>query len=386
MKVLCLGGSGGMGRYATKAIADFEELEAITIADLNKDAAEEFAKSFDAKVQGIGLDVTDTKNLAEALKRHDLVLNTTGPFFMFGVPILKAAIENNCHYIDICDDWEPTEEMLKLDSHAKDVGISAIIGLGASPGITNLMGLVAMEELDSVDTVITGWDLSSVNPAEESSQTGTNAAMIHGIQQMTGKVKIFEDGQLSMVQSLKELKINYPGKGIYKANIFGHPEAISFPYHFPTIKNSFNVAHGSKKIDIFIIKIILWLSEKNIISQDKAANIFHWLETQTNRPSFSSKKAGLPAIYGLAHGIKNGSAASVGVTFSANNLEKEVSMGEATGHPLALGLKLFLQGKINKPGVFAPEGGVIDAQDFFNAYAELEGLEKGLDISRSWEI
>jgi saccharopine dehydrogenase-like NADP-dependent oxidoreductase len=68
MKVLCLGGSGGMGRYATKAIADFEELEAITIADLNKDAAEEFAKSFDAKVQGIGLDVTDTKNLAEALK------------------------------------------------------------------------------------------------------------------------------------------------------------------------------------------------------------------------------------------------------------------------------------------------------------------------------
>ena len=85
---------------------------------------------------------------------------------------------------------------------------------------------------------------------------------------------------------LRKLKINYPGKGIYKANIFGHPEAISFPYHFPTIKNSFNVAHGSKKIDIFIIKIILWLSEKNIISQDKAANIFHWLETQTNRPSF----------------------------------------------------------------------------------------------------
>ena len=60
MKVLCLGGSGGMGRYATKAIANFKELEAITIADLNEDAAEEFAKSFDTKVQGVGLDVTDT--------------------------------------------------------------------------------------------------------------------------------------------------------------------------------------------------------------------------------------------------------------------------------------------------------------------------------------
>ena len=41
MKVLCLGGSGGMGRYATRAIVNFKELETITIADLNKDAAEE---------------------------------------------------------------------------------------------------------------------------------------------------------------------------------------------------------------------------------------------------------------------------------------------------------------------------------------------------------
>ena len=60
-------------------------------------------------------------------------------------------------------------------------------------------------------------------------------------------------------------------------------------------------------------------------------------------------------------------------------------MGEATGHPLALGLKLFLQGKIYKPGVFAPEGGAIDAEDFFSAYAELEELDGGLAISRSWE-
>ena len=60
-------------------------------------------------------------------------------------------------------------------------------------------------------------------------------------------------------------------------------------------------------------------------------------------------------------------------------------MGEATGHPLALGLKLFLQGKIYKPGVFAPEGGAINTEDFFSAYEELEDLNEGLDISRSWE-
>ena len=386
MKVLCLGGSGGMGRYAAKAIANFPEITSITIADLNDHAAKKFADSLNAKVSGIGLDVTNSENLKEVLDQHDVVLNTVGPFFKFGLPIIEASIESGCHYLDICDDWEPTEEMLKLDSQAKDAEITVIIGLGASPGITNLMGLIAMEELDSVDTVITGWDLSSVNPAEESSQTGTNAAMIHGIQQMTGKVKIFEDGRLDMVQSLKGIKVNYPGKGIYKANIFGHPEAISFPHHFPKIKNAMNVAHGSKAIDIYIIKIFLWLTEKNIISHDKAANFFHWLETKSSRPSFRDEKAGLPAIYGFACGMKNGKIASVGVTFGKNDLAKETTMGEATGHPLALGLKLFLQGKIYKSGVFAPEGGAINAKDFFSAYEELEELNEGLDISRSWEL
>ena len=59
MKVLCLGGSGGMGRYATKAIVNFKELEAITIADLNKDAAEDFFSAYqELKEFNEGLDIS----------------------------------------------------------------------------------------------------------------------------------------------------------------------------------------------------------------------------------------------------------------------------------------------------------------------------------------
>ena len=59
MKVLCLGGSGGMGRYTTKAIVNFKELEAITIADLNKDAAEDFFSAYqELKEFNEGLDIS----------------------------------------------------------------------------------------------------------------------------------------------------------------------------------------------------------------------------------------------------------------------------------------------------------------------------------------
>ena len=59
------------------------------------------------------------------MKNINIVVNTCGPFFKFGEPILSAAIDSGCHYLDICDDWEPTLEMMKLDANAKSAGVSA---------------------------------------------------------------------------------------------------------------------------------------------------------------------------------------------------------------------------------------------------------------------
>ena len=190
MRVLALGGSGGMGRFSSFAISDFPNISKVTIADLNEANAIEFANNFDERFVGIGLDVADLINLEKIMNDHDVVLNTTGPFFKFGEPILKTAIKCKCHYLDICDDWEPTIDMLKLNDEAKKNGVSAIIGLGASPGISNLLGLKAINELDSVDSIITGWDVSSAKPEDESSQSGTNAAMEHALQQISGEIKV----------------------------------------------------------------------------------------------------------------------------------------------------------------------------------------------------
>ena len=100
------------------------------------------------KIIGMGLDVLDSEALRRVLAKHDAVLNLTGPFFKFAYPILEAALKENCHYLDICDDWEPTEKMFTLNELAQEKNKTAIIGLGASPGITNFLALKAMTELD----------------------------------------------------------------------------------------------------------------------------------------------------------------------------------------------------------------------------------------------
>ena len=110
MKILAIGGSGGMGRFAVDAAQHFNAVERIEVADLNEASAQNFAAQLNNKVDAIGLDVSDDAALRKAMADADLVMNTCGPFYRYGLPVLQAAIESGCHYVDICDDWEPTIE------------------------------------------------------------------------------------------------------------------------------------------------------------------------------------------------------------------------------------------------------------------------------------
>ena len=58
MKVLALGGSGGMGRYAVQSLYKHPKIKKIYVADINADSAKDFSLTFSDKVEGIGLDLS----------------------------------------------------------------------------------------------------------------------------------------------------------------------------------------------------------------------------------------------------------------------------------------------------------------------------------------
>ena len=368
-----------MCSFAVEPCMNFYDMSDVIVADINADAAVAFATSMNEKVSGIGLDVTDNDALKAQMEKVDVVINTVGPFYKYGPPILEAAIEKSCHYLDINDDWEPTLEMLALHEKAENNSITAILGMGASPGLTNMLGAAAIQELDQVETLYTGWTMDGAAPEEESSQSGVNAAMIHAVQQMTGKVRIQDNGEAKMVKPLKEIEVDLPGFTKFKPRIFGHPEAITFPHHFDTIKNSINLAHGS---GFGLLKWIMRLVDWKIISVEKAASIVQNLSSDIRE---ELEEAGIengidlnstnsedpPPLYAVASGKKEGQQAACTATFKTSGL---ISMGEATGIPLACGLKLLIDGKIQKKGVFAPEG-AINPYDFFK---ELNGMSHAL--------
>ena len=76
-----------------------------------------------------------------------------------------------------------------------------------------------------------------------------------------------------------------------------------------------------------------------------------------------------------------------------NEQIKNISMGEITGIPLACGIKMLAEGRINEVGVLAPEAGHIEPHGFiakvFEEISDVLGLPNGslddsIRITRSW--
>ncbi|MFP4040360.1 MAG: saccharopine dehydrogenase family protein [Desulfosudaceae bacterium] len=392
MKILALGGCGEMGGYAVKTLLKSVSPPEIMIADRNAVAAEDFARGLGNGVGWMALDISDRNALDEAVQKADLVMNTVGPYFRFGKSVLTACIRGGKDYMDICDDWEPTLEMLDLCDEAEKSGITAIIGLGASPGISNMLAVKAIEELDTVTEIYTGWDLDSAKP--EKTGRKPSAATVHGIHQLTGTIRAFENGRYVDKKPIRRITLDYPGIGAGRAWTMGHPEAVTLPRYFQGLLLSNNIM-VTTRANFFGLKMIALLVDAGCISVERAAWIAEKLEGAAEperTPAamladiVAARSPGLPPLFALARGEKGGQSATAACMITS---APSGGMGGATGVPLAVGAMLLEKGVVLKKGVFAPEG-VIRPDDFFDILGPLctpprNSVNETVLTTRSWE-
>lgn len=388
MKVLAIGGSGGMGRKTVRTALTYDFVTEIIVAGVDGERAERFVKSLnDSRVKNLHLDVTDRDALHDAMRSVDVILNSAGPFFRFGYPILEAAIEMGCDYCDICDDWEPTEKMLTLKERAAAKGVTAIIGLGASPGIANMLGLKAGTALDEVDELVSAWKLSgAVNeddgfsvPAESGA---VDAAAVHLMHCLAENIRVVRDGKFQDVSALEASVIDYPGVGPVDIWSIGHPEAITFPRRFKKLKTCYNGMLGIETMVDSLREVAAQAKSGKITLEEAAASmgggegrlVRNEILLKTNRPE-------VPSILAYAKGRKNGKPARAGASIVR---APAGGMAASTGVPHALFLPLLQQGLLNKHGVFAPEE-IVDPDAFF---ALLDGFcgPEGTGLSVQVEI
>ncbi len=362
-KVVVLGGSGGIGSVATRSLAALEDFDEIVVADLRADAAAKVARSVERSgVTPLAVDATSDASLDQAMRGADVVLNCIGPFYRFGVPILSAAIRAGVDYVDVCDDLEPTLAMLELDDQAKRAGVSALVGMGNSPGLANVfVRMCADSLLDKVEAV----DIMHIHGGEPEEGPAVTKHRIHA---MTSDVPLFIDGKLIKVRQLEEsgrahtIETDFRGLGRYPVYPYPHPETITLPRHIPGLRRATNLGVIFPltlfKLTQDMVRVGACTEQPLAVGEQSVIPLeFSVAHILSERPRLLAE-AGITGPAGclkvVVAGEQGGEPRSIVFSLSSSS----AGAGEGTGIPAAVGATLMQRGRIEPKGVFPPEAGV----------------------------
>ncbi len=147
-----LGGVGAIGRVVVRDLFESHPRNRVLIADFNETTARDYASSFRSRrVTAAFADASKPQPLAGLLRGHAVVINCTQ--HDFNLNVMRAALAAKVHYLDLGGLFSWTRKQLKLDRKFRHAKLTAILGMGCSPGITNVMTRAAVDELAHVDSV-----------------------------------------------------------------------------------------------------------------------------------------------------------------------------------------------------------------------------------------
>ncbi len=378
-KVVILGGSGAVGSVAARTLGEQDTFSEIVIGDLNFAQAKKVAAGIKGKKVSVKkVDVLDPGKLKALVKGCDLVLNCTGPFYRFAKPIMKTMIQAKVNYVDVNDDVDVTLEVLEMDAVAKKAGIKALIGMGSSPGATNIIAKMAattlLDETDSIDI----FHAHGGEPFEGEGVIG------HRFHCMSIDIPMFLDGRLQYVKyfepggiALRE-RFAFPILGEVLLYPYPHPEQVTIPRFIKCnrVTNKGSVLpepYYDLTKDIFRLGLAsrqaLEVKGKKVVPYEFAmAYIIRERERILKETKFGSQRGCVSVV---VKGKKDGKYRE----FRAHLASQSQALGEGTGIPAAMGAILMQQGKVQGFGVMPPEA-CLNPMDFLALVPKVMKLDR----------
>ncbi len=148
MRVLAPGGAGAVCREATRDLASFSDFDEIVVAEQDAAAAERLvAQIGDSRLKVLPFDANDYQDMLRTFPAYDVIMN--GLPYQYDLPVNRACVEVGVSGLDISSE----DPQFELHEAALEQGITFVPGMGATPGITNMMVRHAVDILDRVDSV-----------------------------------------------------------------------------------------------------------------------------------------------------------------------------------------------------------------------------------------
>ena len=374
MRVLVLGGAGAVCSETTRDLAEFSDFGEIIVADYNLDAAEALIEEIgDQRLTGIHFDAEDYGGMLKLFPGFDVVVN--GLPWKYDLPVTKACVEVGVHGLDVSTE----EDQWSYDLEAKGKDILFIPGVGATPGITNVMARSGADQMDEVEEI-------QINFAAFRSPAPAPGLLITFLWEFHPKTEsrtYYKDGEFIWVGPFEGLKmVTFPGQiGEQEVCYIPHPETRTMPKSL-----------GAKAVSVqgcfptHAMKLAKAMLESGLYSEEPitvkgiettAFEMMHEILLQLPE----TKQTPLWA-YGLVvevMGKRDGR--DIKITFWNQHPRMEEWGGKAAYYkniaiPLSIGAQMIARGDITDRGVLPPET-VIDPDLFF---AELE--KRGITVKQ----
>src|SRR4030042_2066262 len=148
MKVMVIGAAGQIGAWTGKDLVDRYDADVIA-ADVHLESAKKVAERFGKnKITPVKVDATDPKSIKKAAKGVDVIHNSA--WYELNIKVMPVAIELGVNYSDLGGFFDYSLQQLKYDKKAKDAGVTCVMGIGSSPGITNVCGAAGATKIATV--------------------------------------------------------------------------------------------------------------------------------------------------------------------------------------------------------------------------------------------
>lgn len=148
MQALVLGGAGAVARETTRDLAEFSEFERIVVADANPEALEALLDEIgDSRLEPHRFDANDYEGMLKLFPEFDVVAN--GLPFKFDLPVTQACVETGVDGLDLSSE----DAQFAMHGQAAAKHMIFVPGVGATPGITNMMVARGARQLDQLERV-----------------------------------------------------------------------------------------------------------------------------------------------------------------------------------------------------------------------------------------
>ena len=224
-------GAGAMGSAAAVLLARHDDVD-LLVLDVDEARARRVAGQ--AGAEGRGFDAT-TDELAGILREVRAVAACIP--YRVNLPTMEAALAAGCHYADLGGLFHTTKKQLELHDRFAAAGLSAVLGIGSAPGLTNVLAKLGADRLDavtSIDMVDGAVDLSADGGA-----FGVPYSVDTVLDEFTMAAMVFEDGELREVPAASGvIDWDFPEPvGRQPAMYTLHSEPATLPSTIPGVRD-----------------------------------------------------------------------------------------------------------------------------------------------------